>query len=134
MRRGRLISTDRRGLGSAAFAAGAGPAAWALHFMGSYALVALACTTGWSGIGAALAVATIVLALLAVASAVVGYRGWRESRAPQQLDAALNEPGGWRAFMTTSGIVLGALSALSIVLQGASTLLAPFCSQSGVIQ
>ena len=134
MRRGRLLSTDRRGLGAAAFAAGAGPAAWVLHFMGSYAIVALACTTGWNGAPSMLVIATVLLALLAAASAVVGYRGWRESRAPQQLDAALNEPGGWRGFMLTSGIVLGALSALSIVLQGASTLLAPFCSQSGVIQ
>jgi hypothetical protein len=133
VRHGRLISTDRLGLGAAAFAAGAGPAAWALHFMGSYALVALACTTGWTGVGVVLAIATILLALLAAASAVVGYRGWRESRAPQHLDAALNEPGGWRGFVMTSGIVLGALSAVSIILQGAATLLAPLCSQSGVI-
>ncbi len=130
----RLVSTDRRGLGAAAFAAGAGPAAWALHFMGSYALVSLACTTQWHGIGPVLVVATVALALLAVASAVVGYRGWRNSRAPQRLDAALNEPGGWRGFALTSGIVLGVLSALTIILQGASILLAPICSQSGVIQ
>ncbi|HEU4830144.1 MAG TPA: hypothetical protein VFT04_13200 [Gemmatimonadales bacterium] len=132
MRR-RLISTDRRGLGAAAFAAGAGPAAWALHFMGSYALVALACTTGWQGMGAVLIVATVALALLALASAVVGYRGWRRSRAPRRLDMALNEPGSWRGFAMTSGIVLGLGSALSIVLQGAAAVVAPMCSQGGVI-
>lgn len=131
--RGRLVSTDRRGLGAAAFAAGAGPAAWALHFMGSYALVALACTTGWNGMGIVLILATIALALLALASAVVGYRGWQRSRAPKRLDMALNDPGSWRGFTMTSGIVLGLTSALAIILQGAASVMAPMCSQSGVI-
>ncbi|HEX6091015.1 MAG TPA: hypothetical protein VFZ13_12720 [Gemmatimonadales bacterium] len=131
--RGRLISTDRRGLGAAAFAAGAGPAAWALHFMGSYVLIALACTTDWAGFGAVLVVATAALASLALAAAVVGYREWRRTRAPQQLDLALNEPGGWRGFALTSGIALGLMSALSIVLQGAASVMAPICSRSGVI-
>ena len=131
--RGRLVSTDRRGLGAAAFAAGAGTAAWALHFMGSYVLIALACTTDWEGFGVVIVAATAALASLALASAVVGYREWRRTRAPQQLDLALNEPGGWRGFALTSGIVLGLMSALSIVLQGAASVMAPICSRSGVI-
>ena len=61
--RGRLVSTDRRGLGAAAFAAGAGPAAWALHFMGSYVLIALACTTDWEGFGVVIVAATAAIKL-----------------------------------------------------------------------
>ncbi|HEX6644402.1 MAG TPA: hypothetical protein VF037_06985 [Gemmatimonadales bacterium] len=132
-RRASVLAADPRGVGAAAFAALGGPLAWVVHFMGSYVLVALACTTGWEGLGATLAAATVMLAIVAGATTIVGLRGWRRTRAPQRLDAALNEPRGWRAFLMLSGIVLGALSAFTIVLQGLSALLVPACSQSGVI-
>lgn len=133
MPRDQLMTAAPADLGRVAFAMLAGPIAWAVHFMGSYALVTLDCTTGWDGARIAIAVATLLLAAVSLAAAVVGYRGWRERSAEQPWDAALAEPRGWVPFLMTSGAVLGLLSALTILLQGLSAVLVPVCSESGVI-
>jgi len=133
MPRPRLLTAAPAHLGRVAFAVLAGPIAWAIHFMGSYALVALDCTTGWGGARLTIAVGTLLLAAVSLGAAAVGYRGWRERSAEQPWDAALAEPRGWVPFAMTSGGVLGLLSALTIILQGLSAVLVPVCSESGVI-
>lgn len=104
-----------------------GAAAWSLHFLGSYAAESIGCVARWRGIRGMLAGGTVILGALAVWSTVVAWREWRRASGEQPMDAALGEPRGWFAFLMLTGVLLGALSVLTIVLEGFGTLMLPAC-------
>jgi hypothetical protein len=104
-----------------------GAIAWALHFLGSYAVVAIGCVAGWSATRLAVAVGTAALAALALWSTVVAWREWRRSSGDQRWDTALSEPRGWYSWLMTVGVLMGITSAFTIVLEGFGTLMLPLC-------
>lgn len=114
------------------FAVLGGAAAWTVHFLGSYAVIAIGCAAGWTAIRPVLAVATLALAAVAVWSAVVALRGWRRVSDHQPWDSALSEPHGWFGFLMLTGVLLSIASAFTIVLEGLPTLIVPVCSPSGL--
>ena len=91
------------------------PLAWAAHLAVSYFLVALGCTTAWSGSRAAIIVATIVFGVVAAAA---GWLGWQ---------ARAQDPSGIREFLGHGGAALAALFTLAILLAGISPLFLPLC-------
>jgi hypothetical protein len=113
--------------GQTLFAVVGGALAWALHFLGSYALVAIACVRGWRGVYGSIAAGTAVLLAVAVWSTVAAWQGWRRVSRDQRWDAALGEPRGWLAFLMLTGVLLGLVSALTILLEGLGGLALPAC-------
>jgi hypothetical protein len=109
------------------FALLGGAAAWSFHFLGSYALASIGCVAGWHGIKESLAVGTVVLGAIAAWSTLIAWRDWRRVSAGQPWDAALGEPRGWFAFLMLTGVLLGAVSVLTIALEGLGTLILPVC-------
>jgi|GEM_PF-2569088 len=109
------------------FAVLGGAIAWALHFLVSYAVVAIGCVAAWSATRLAVAAGTAALAALALWSTVVAWREWRRSSDDQRWDAALSEPRGWYSWLTTVGVLLGMTSVFTIVLEGFGTLMLPLC-------
>jgi hypothetical protein len=121
------IGTETAPTGRLLFALLGGAAAWSLHFLGSYAVASIGCVYRWSGIPLSLAVGTFVLAAVAGWSTLVAWREWRRVSDGQTWDSALGEPRGWYAFLMTTGVLLGLVSLLTIVLEGWGTLMLPVC-------
>lgn len=121
------VGTAGASVGRIVFATLGGAMAWSLHFLGSYAVVAIGCTARWSLTLAILAAETAVLAGLATWSTVVAWREWRRTGRDMPWDQALSEPPGWYSWLMTVGVLLGISSALAIVLQGFGTLTLPLC-------
>jgi hypothetical protein len=57
----------------------------------------------------------------------VAWQDWRRVSAGQPWDEALSEPRGWFGFLMLAGMLLGALSAATILLEGFATLALPVC-------
>ena len=104
-----------------------GAIAWVLHFLGSYALVAIGCVAVWPSTRVVVAAETAVLAALALWSTVVAWREWRRSSGEQRWDTALSEPRGWYSWLMTFGVLMGITSVFTIVLEGFGTLTLPLC-------
>jgi hypothetical protein len=121
------LGTESAPTGRLLFALLGGAAAWSLHFLGSYAFIAIGCVAGWRGIREALAAGTLVLGAVAVWSTVVAWREWRRVSAGQSWDSALGEPRGWFAYLMLTGVLMGMLSVLTIALEGWGTLVLPVC-------
>jgi hypothetical protein len=121
------IGTAGASLGWTLFTVFGGAAAWTLHFLGSYAIVAIGCGARWRGIEEMVAIGTLGLAALAAWSTIAAWRDWRRSSGEQAWDQALGEPRGWFAWLMTIGVLLGTLSVLAILVQGAGALLLPAC-------
>ncbi len=90
-----------------------GPAAWALHLMGSYLLVARACEADaiWMLHGT-----TLVTLLLALAGTAVAW--WQWGRAGRRWPGSGDGEAGLIRFMAVMGLFISALSALIIVAEG----------------
>ncbi|WP_104203852.1 hypothetical protein [Billgrantia saliphila] len=90
-----------------------GPAAWALHLMGSYLLISRACETGamWTLHGM-----TLVTLLMALVGVAVAWRQWDRAgrRWPGSGDGKVSRI----RFMAVMGWLISALSALLIVAEG----------------
>jgi hypothetical protein len=121
------IGTAGASLGWALFTVFGGAGAWTLHLLGSYAIVAIGCGARWRGIEEVVAIGTLVLAGLAAWSTISAWRGCRRSSGEQAWDQALSEPRGWFAWLMTIGVLLGAVSVLAILVEGAGVLLLPAC-------
>jgi hypothetical protein len=109
------------------FAVLGGAAAWSVHFLAGYAVSSIGCSAGWRGIREVMVAGTVMLGAIAVWSTLVAWRDWRRVSAGQAWDAALGEPRGWFAFLMLTGVLLGAMSALTIALEGFGTLWLPAC-------
>jgi hypothetical protein len=115
------------------FALLGGPTAWSVHLLGSYTLLAYACSSGWTGVRPAL-VAIALLALAVTAwSGLVARRHWRVARAidrPEDdaWDARMGERTARVSFLMVTGLVLSLIFAIGIVYEGITIFLAPLCS------
>ena len=109
------------------FAIVGGAIAWSLHFLGSYALIAVGCVSRWPSTAGIVGVFTLLLAAVAAWSTIAAWRRWRRSSAGQRWDTALSEPKGWYAWLMTVGVLLGATSTFAILLEGMGSLLLPVC-------
>ena len=116
------LGIERAPTGRLVFGLLGGAVAWSLHFLGSSAVASIGCVAGWGSIRTMLAGGTLVLGAIAVWSTVVALREWRRVSGDQPMDAALGEPRGWMAFLMLTGVLLGAVSVLTIVLEGFATL------------
>jgi hypothetical protein len=123
----RVSRTPVASTGRLLFAVVGGPIAWAVHFLGSYALVAVGCVAGWQGVRLSVGVGTVVAAGVALWATLVAWRGWRAESGSQPLDEALGEPRGWFAFLMLTGVMLGAVSAFTILLEGVGSVVLPAC-------
>jgi hypothetical protein len=121
------VGTAGTSVGRTLFAVLGGALAWALHFLGSYAVVAIGCVAGWPSTRVIVAAETAVLGALALWSTVVAWREWRRSSDKQRWDTALSEPRGWYTWLMTVGVLMGITSAFTIVLEGFGTLTLPLC-------
>jgi hypothetical protein len=121
------VGTAGTSVGRTLFAVLGGALAWALHFLGSYAVVAIGCVAGWPSTRVIVAAGTAVLGALALWSTVVAWREWRRSSDKQRWDTALSEPRGWYSWLMTVGVLMGITSAFTIVLEGFGTLMLPLC-------
>jgi hypothetical protein len=121
------VGTAGTSVGRTLFAVLGGALAWTLHFLGSYAIVAVGCVAGWSSTRVMVAAGTVVLTAVAVWSTFVAWREWRRSGSDQPWDTALSEPRGWYSWLMTFGILLGITSTFTIVLEGFGTLMLPLC-------
>jgi hypothetical protein len=121
------VGTAGTSAGRTLFALLGGAIAWTLHFMGSYAVVAIGCVAGWPSTRLIVAVETVALAALALWSTAVAWREWRRSSDEQRWDTALSEPRGWYSWLMTFGVLMGITSAFTIVLEGFGTLMLPLC-------
>jgi hypothetical protein len=109
------------------FAMFGGAIAWTLHFLGSYAVMAIGCGAGSPSTRGIVAGETAVLAALALWATVVAWREWRRSSGEQRWDTALSEPRGWYSWLMTFGVIMGITAAFTVVLEGFGTLMLPLC-------
>ena len=77
------VGTAGTSVGRTLFAMLGGALAWALHFLGSYAVLAVGCVAGWSSTRVILAAETVVLTAIALRSTYVAWREWRRSSGDQ---------------------------------------------------
>lgn len=97
-----------------------GGVAWALHLLGSYAIVALACAGGFRGAQPALIALTVLAGAAAIASGALGLS------VSGRGDAA----SGATRFVEHAGVALSALFTFLIVLGGFVPAMAPMCAVS----
>jgi hypothetical protein len=110
------------------FALLGGAIAWSLHFLGSYAVVAIGCVAGWARTATlAVAAGTVMFAGVAALSTLIAWREWRRVSGGQRWDEGLNEPRGWYAWLMLTGVLMGVTSLLAILLEGSGSLLLPAC-------
>lgn len=121
------VGTAGASPGRMLFAVLGGAIAWTVHFLGSYAVVAIGCVAGWTQTTLVVGVATALLTAVAVWSTLVAWREWRQASGDQPWDTALGEPRGWYAWLMISGVLLGLTSVLAILLEGSGSLMLPVC-------
>ena len=92
----------------------AGPLAWTVHLLLSYALLSLACSTG---LGWILHAVTLLTAALTGWAGLVAHRAWQRHRADPR-DGVRGPRSGWRRFMALAGVVMSALFFAAILLEG----------------
>lgn len=92
----------------------AGPLAWTVHLLLSYALLPVACSTG---IGWVLHAVTLLTAGVTAWAGLVAYRRWQRHR-DDPRDGVRGPRSGWRRFMALSGVALSALFFVVILLEG----------------
>lgn len=115
-------------LGRRLFAILGGAIAWTLHFLGSYAVIAIGCVAGWAPTARlVVAVGTVLFAGVAAWSTLIAWHEWRRVSGGQRWDEALNEPRGWYPWLMLIGVLMGLTSILTIVLEGSGSLLLPAC-------
>jgi uncharacterized membrane protein YhaH (DUF805 family) len=95
-----------------------GPAAWLLHLLSSYGVIAVACMRGTRNAGVIVGVLTIVLAAAAGASGLLAVRRWRDASREDEAEAVL----------MVVGMLGAALFALTIGLQTVVALVVPTCA------
>ncbi len=135
-----MAGADVRGR-SLAIALLGGPLAWTMHLFAVYLVLALWCSTGWSGRIIAVIVTTILALLVALWSGVVARGLWRQGKEEalrdaepgthETWDARLGERGARGLFIAVLAMFMAALFAFLILVQGVSPILSPEC-QAGV--
>jgi len=109
-----------------------GAAAWSLHFLLSYVLLAVGCSTRWSGARPALLVLSLVALAATIASGWIAWRQWRVAReidtpTDDAWDARMGERTARVSFLMVLGLFFAGLFALGIVYEAITVWLAPLC-------
>jgi small-conductance mechanosensitive channel len=107
--------------------------AWTLHLLVAYVVVALDCSTRWSGTHVALAALTVVTLGAAAASGLLAHRLWMRARAVDRptddtWDARMGDRTSRVSFLMMVGVVLAVLFAISIVYQAVPLFFVAVCS------
>lgn len=123
-----LMGEHEIGLATLLFVLLGPPLAWTLHFLVSYFIVALFCTSGWSGVGMAVGVTTVLLTPVSAAAGVLAYRIWRQ-REYRGWRSSVAEPGGWARFFLIMGMLGAVMFTGLIVLEAIPPLFVPPCSE-----
>lgn len=105
-----------------------GPLAWTLHLGLCYLVVALACTTSWTGGPLVIAILTVVLGAACAATGWFALRNWRRVQHTSSWEHAVDEAGGHEGLMFLVGMMLAALFTLLILMSGISPFLVPMCA------
>ncbi|MGH7638533.1 MAG: hypothetical protein ACREOK_12870 [Gemmatimonadaceae bacterium] len=111
-----------------------GAAAWTFHLLGSYVLIAWACSSGVNETAARVALAG-VSAVALIAAGVVAFiarRRWRIAREIDRplddaWDARMGERTARASFLLVVGLVLAGVFAVGILYEGITVFLAPLC-------
>ena len=108
-----------------------GPAvAWGVHFLLSYFLIALGCTTGWQRTDAAIGVATVLLAVVTGLAGWMAFRNWRpRGEGGTRWESVVSDPGGRRNFLLLIGMMSAALFGLLIIMEGLSPVFLSTCAR-----
>lgn len=104
-----------------------GPAAWTVHLLVCYFLVALQCTSAWRGAVAGIVAVTAVCAAASAASGYVAWRHWPPPRGVAQALSEIEQPRGRDRFLMLVGMALAALFTLAIVVEALAPLFVPTC-------
>ena len=114
-----------------------GAAAWTVHLLAGYAIVAAWCSAGWSGGGIAIGALTVACAAAAAATGMLALRIHRRAQEglrvdaepghPEPWDARMGERGARAVFLGVVAMFLAAIFTLAIVLEGLPVLFAPLC-------
>lgn len=111
-----------------------GAAAWTFHLLGSYVLIAWACSSGVNATAARVALAGVSAAAL-IATGVVAWiarRRWRIARdidrpVDDAWDARMGERTARASFLLVVGLVLAGMFAVGIFYEGITVFMAPLC-------
>ena len=103
-----------------------GGLAWAVHLLGSYAIIALACATGRSGAAPALVALTVMCAAGAIAAGVLALSSPGPAMATGADDPATAVAA--RRFVAHVGVALSVLFTFLIVLSGFAPAMTPLCA------
>jgi hypothetical protein len=96
-----------------------------LHLGASYLFVAMECGGMWTSAEPAVLLTTVLAAVLALATGMVGWREWR--RSGTQTGGGPLDPLRVRQFLVVSGTMLAILFTAAIVLTGLAPLFLPMC-------
>ena len=110
-----------------------GAVVWAVHLLGTYVLLAYACTTDWrSGARTALALASAVAVALTAWSGWVAWRRWHVARALDRphddaWDARMGERTARVSFLMVVGLASAVLFGIGIVYEAITIWFVPLC-------
>lgn len=114
------------------------PVAWTVHLLGAYLVIALWCTQSWGGEGIAIAVLTALCAVACLAAGALAFRLWRVGQDVRRTDAEPGEPEPWdgrmgernarTAFLAVLALLMAALFAWLVLLQGLPAAFGDACS------
>ena len=110
-----------------------GVSAWTVHLWAGYALVEVACRTGFpgfsllgiSGVEVLLALVTVAMALVALAATYVAYRARRQLQEGRRGD--VGQPRGQGEFMARAGLLMSGLFVAVIVVEAVPALFLREC-------
>ena len=124
-----LLGEGQPGVGRLLFSLFGPPVAWSVHFLIIYFFVALACTSEWGGVRAAVVIVTVPLVAIAAWAGVVAHHAWRKVRGEEaKVVTALTSAEGWLPFIHLVGLVGAALFTAVIVLETVPALIVPPCA------
>lgn len=127
----RAVGAHEVPLGSLLFASFGAPVSWGLHFLLSYFLNALFCTTGRAGGDLAIYVATAVFAGTSLLAGWLALREWRGLGRSLSVSDTLLQPLGRITIFLLIGMAGSVLFTLFILLAGTAPAFLPACSISG---
>ena len=110
-------------------------AAWTVHLLASYVVVAYACATGWTGARVTIALLSVATLAVAVASGMLARRLWVRARAVDRpvddaWDARMGERTARVSFLMVVGLVLAVLFGIGIVYEAMPLLFVQTCAPS----
>lgn len=126
----RAVGAHEVPLGRLLFASLGAPVSWGLHFLLSYFLNALFCTTGRAGGDLAIYAATAVFAGTSLFAGWLALREWQGLGLSLSISDAVLQPAGRITIFLFIGMAGSVLFTLFILLAGTAPAFLPACSLS----